>query len=527
MSKEEIEIAEREIDEAFADTELINLGYCQAVWTLLSVVEDHHYTIRVYHPLEEAQLEIYVDGLLNSLTYPLQVCHKQFPVHSTEIDRVLIDNDYEAANKWIDKAEDYTHFCSIFPLYHNGEIELHIAENKVVPTDWGKYDLSYEVYDRFINKQQPETGEPSNLNKVAGSVRNQTIIKGNSFKLNFNPKLVKELKDHLQEEHGLRFTLPEHWEFQFFSISEFKEVFTTIQSMSYGWFMARHFACVGGVPALGFKDALWTPGRTELVSRLKRYTGIAQAKIDRIVEYLTFGQAGVRNPDIAIQPIVDLKNGELAISTFVFLNVNCERNLCVLLNQINKERGIYSGLVKDKEIRLREKIVDRLAETVYEIKYGNLDDTDVDLAIVDRKNKKCITVELKWFIEPAEIREVIQRSEEVKKGVKQAKKITEAWDANDNRLVTDILGIDNSFDFLAVVAPVTSIGNPSSQDVSIPVIKTWHLINEILKVGDLGKVMEWLRNREYLPRSGADFKIEQIKITSGKWSSVWYGIIHA
>jgi hypothetical protein len=528
LSTEEIETAEREIDEAFAESELINLGYSQAVWTLLSVVEDHHFKIRVYNPLEEEQQDIYVDGLLNALTYPLQVCHKTFPLRKTRINRTLIDSDYEATNKWIDKAEDYTHFCSIFPLFHNGEIDLKISGKNITPTDWTKYDLSYEVYDRFIKKRHPEVEEPSDPNTVAMSVRSQTSIKKDSFRLNFSPQLVKELKDHLKKTHQLRFSLPDDWEFQYFSIQDFKEVFTTLQSMSYGWFMARKFACAEGIPALGFKDSLWrTPAKRELIARLRRYTGITAEKIEKIVEYLTFGEAGIRNPDIAIQPIVDLRNGDLAISTFVFLNVNCERNLCVLLNQIKKERKIYSGLVKDKENKIRDEIIDRIKSAGYETRYGELDDTDVDLAIIDRDLKKCITIELKWFIEPAEIREVIQRSKEVKKGVEQAKKITDSWRINDKRLVDDILSVDDSFDFLAVVAPVTSIGNPSSQDTNIPVIKTWHLIDEILRIGDLGKVMVWLKNRDYLPRMDVDFKIEQVDIKSGEWSSIWYGITHA
>ena len=527
LSTEEIEIVEREIDEAFAESELIKLGYSQAVWTLLSVVEDHHFKIRVYNPIEENQQDIYIDGLLNALTYPLQVCHKNFPDHKAKINRTLIDSDYETANKWIDKAEDYTHFCSIFPLFHNGEIELKISGKNIIPTDWTEYDLSYEVYDRFIKKRHSEAEEPSDPNSVAMSVRSQTSVKKGSFKLNFSPRLVKELKDHLHKTHQLRFSLPDSWEFQYFSIQEFKEVFTTIQSMSYGWFIARQFACAEGIPALGFKDALWTPAKTELIARLRRYTGIAQEKIEKIVEYLTFGEAGVRNPDIAIQPIIDLRNGELAISIFVLLNVNCERNLCVLLNQIKEERKIYSGLVKDKEDKLRDEIIDKIKSAGYEIRHGELDDTDVDLAIIDRELKKCIAIELKWFIEPAEIREVIQRSKEVKKGVEQAKKITELWRKSDKRLINDILAVNESFDFLAVVAPVTSIGNPSSQDINIPVIKTWHLIDEILNIGDLGKVMEWLKNRDYLPKKDVDFKIEQVGIKSGDWSSIWYGITHA
>jgi len=527
LSKAKIEIIEREIDEAFAESKLIDLGYSQAVWTLLSVVEDHHFKIRVYNPIEVEKQDIYVDGLLNALTYPLQICHKKFPFHNTKINRQLIDDDYEVANLWIDKAEDYTHFCSIFPLFHNGEIELDISGQKIIPTDWTKHDLSYEVYDRFVKKRHPEVNKPLDLNKIAKCVRDQTSIRSDSFKLNFTPKLIKELRKHLHDTHRLRFSLPENWEFKYFSIREFKDVFTTIQSMSYGWFMARQFACAEGVPALGFKNSLWTPGKTELISRLRRYTGIEQEKINKIIEYLTFGQAGIRNPDIAIQPIMDLKNGELAISTFVFLNVNCERNLCVLLNQIKEEQKIYSGLVKDKENKLRDEIIEKLIDTGYDLKYGELNDTDVDLAVIDREQKKCITIELKWFIEPAEIREVIQRSKEVKKGVEQAKKITALWEANDKRLVSGILDIDKSFQFLAIVAPVTSIGNPSAQDVSTPVIKTWHLIEEILEVDDLGKVMDWLKNKDYLPKRDFDFKIKEIEITSGKWSSVWYGITHA
>jgi hypothetical protein len=523
LIKDEIKKAEQDIDEAFAKSELIDLGYSQAVWTLLSVVEDHHFL--AISPLDQEKREIYIDGLLNALTYPLQICLKKFPLYPIKITKQLIDDDYKEANKWIDKAEHYTNFCSIFPLYHHGEIELSISGNHLITTDWSKYDLSYEAYDRFVIKRQLEDEKPSDLSKVAESIKKQTCIRNNSFKLHFNPKLIKELKEHLHETYSLRFSLPNDWKFRYFSILEFKEVFTTIQSMSFGWFIARQFAVYEGVSAVGFKDSLWTPTKTELITRLKRYTSVELEKINIIIDYLTFGQAGIRTPDIAIQPIVDLKNGELAISSFVFMHVNCERNLCVLLNQIKEERNIYSGLVKDKENKLRDEIINRLNGTGYEFQYGELDETDIDLAIIDRKQRKCITIELKWFIEPAEIREVIQRSEEIKKGVQQAKKINNLWQNNDKRLVFDILKIDKDFDFLAIVASVTSIGNLSAQDVSVPVIKAWHLIEEIINIHDLSVIMNWLINKGYLLKRNIDFEVQEVPINSGKWSAIWYGII--
>lgn len=527
MGKEDICRVEQEIDDSFAESTLISLGYSQAVWLLLSVVEDHHFKIRVYSPLDEKRLDMYTDGLLNAITHPLRVCLKDFPHLKTPINRSLVDEDYGVANAWLEKAESYDQFCSIFPLYHNGEINIEISGSKIITADWSKHDLSYEAYDRFIKRRHPEPPGITDPNLVAESVELNTIVTSDSFRLNFNPRLVKELKENIYGGYGLRFTLPSEWEFTYFSIFEFKDVFITIQAMSYGWFMARQIACAKGVSSYGFNSSLWTPKRTELVARLRRYTGVSQGKIDKIIEYLTFGEVGVRNPDIAIQPIVDLKSGEVAVSPFIFMNVNCERNLCVLLNQIGEERKIYSGLVEEKEKSLREEVMKILSDTDYSFKFGRIDDTDVDLAIIDRNKKECLVIELKWFIEPAEIREVIQRSKEIKKGVGQAKVISSAWKLGDSRLVNEVLQIDSDYKFLAIVASVTSIGNLSAQDEEVPVVKIWHLVDEIIHAGDLGVVIQWLKDRSYLPVKDIDFKVGELEINTGSWSSVWYGITNA
>jgi hypothetical protein len=527
LSTEEIKNIESEIDDAFSKSKLLELGYSLAVWTLLSVVEDHHFKIRVYNPLDENGQSIYLDGLINALTYPLQICHKNAPVTNIQFSRELVDIHYDQSNEWIDRAEDYTNFCSIFPLYHNKEIDIQVSGDTLITTDWSAYDLSYEVYDRFVAMRHSESEASSDPNKIAQLIFLNTTVKGDTFTLNFTPKLVKQLSDHLELMHSTRFSLPESWEFRHFSIGEFKVVFTTIQSMVYGWFIALQIACQKGIKALGYKSALWTPSKVEFISRLSRYAGLNKEKITTIVSYLTFGDAGVRNPDIAIQPIIDLKNGEFALSSLVWLNVNCERNLCVLLNQIQEEKKIYSMLVNEKEEKLRDEIISKLDVLGYDFKYGQIGDTDVDLAVIDRENKKCLTIELKWFIEPAEIREVIQRSKEVKKGVLQANKVKNSWERKDPILVDNLLDIDESYELLAVVAPVNSIGNFSAQDGVTPVIKTWHLVDEILDKKDLAMIMGWLMNRQYLPEKDIDYKIESIEIKSGRWNSTWYGISYA
>jgi hypothetical protein len=36
--------------------------------------------------------------------------------------------------------------------------------------------------------------------------------------------------------------------------------------------------------------------------------------------------------------------------------------------------------------------------------------------------------------------------------------------------------------------------------------------------------IQWLRDRQYLPRPGQDFKVAPFPIEAGAWKAEWYGI---
>jgi hypothetical protein len=196
------------------------------------------------------------------------------------------------------------------------------------------------------------------------------------------------------------------------------------------------------------------------------------------------------------------------------------------LNQIPHERRLYSQLVDEKEQKVRLETEASLSALGLDFRHGQLADTDVDLAIIDRAAKKCLCLEIKWFIEPAEIREVLARSEELLTGVAQALKIATAFKNNDSRLM-GLLDIDQSYDFLTMVASVNFIGDHGVQHPDVPITKLWHLTSEIRKRRRLDEVFEWLRSRSYLPRKDQDYKVAEVEIQSGKWRSRWYRIAYA
>jgi hypothetical protein len=526
LATKDLHDIEAEIDEAFAKNDLARLLFAQCAWTLLSVVEDHHFKVTVMSPLEAPQAAIYVDGLMNALTYPLQVCHQRAAKGPFTFNRIIVEQHYQLANDWLDRAKDYAHFCTIFPLFHDKKIELVVQGNQLIPTDWSTMDLSYEVYDRFVAKRGPDQEPGLDPNLVYRDLVDNMHVDGSVYSVKFTPSLMESLSSTFKDPLIRRHALPGDWQFTHFSLAQYREVFICLQFMAYGWFVARQIAAADGAFAIAFASAVWTPRKGFLISAIARHTGIHKSVVESVIRYLTFGEMHVRNSDIAIQPIVDLTNGEYAISPFIVTHVHAERNLCVLLNQVPADRQLYSQVVNEKEKQARSNTISDLAGLGLDFKHGQLDETDLDLAIIDRNSRLCLCIEMKWFIEPAEVREILDREEELRRGVVQARKIAKMFSDNNARLMA-LLEIDRSYDFQAMIGSVNFIGGHRVQHPEVPITKLWHLVAKIRSLRNLREVFTWLRTRSYLPRKDVDYKVTEVTIQSGEWKSRWYAIAHA
>ena len=523
MSEDLVKQTEKEIDAEIHNNPLLDLNYAQAMWTLLSVVEDHNLKIHHIDKMPHEILTVYVDVLINKLSHPLRAIHFRNKPTSTTVEKTLIDDHYGWANDWLDRAESYDCYCSIIPLWHRGKIPLSVEGNVLITNDWKTYPLEYEVYNRLVRKDGSKLEKILDPNELMPDLMSRVKYDATSFELNLNPRLAKLLIATYSKASVDRYTLPDSWRTSAFTFGEFKAVFNAIQAILYGRFLVRAILA-GEMAEHGFAHSVWMVTPSELCARLVRYTRVKKDTVHMILEYLTFGQMNINFPDIATQPLVDLRNGYLALSPFIWNNSNAERNLCVLLNQIEEEREIYSRLTLEKENLLCREIEQELSGLGYEFARGDLGDTDLDFAIIDRQEKACICLELKWFIEPAEIREIIQRSEELAKGVSQAKKILRKYLDNDKRLIEQVLNIDSSYVFAVGVGSRNWIGHFDVQDEDVPIIKVKHFLEKIKELGSLKAGLTWLNGREYLPKVGVDYEVVLAESKLGKWSTTWYGI---
>ena len=152
---------------------------------------------------------------------------------------------------------------------------------------------------------------------------------------------------------------------------------------------------------------------------------------------------------------------------------------------------------------------------------GNL--SDVDLAIVSHSEKACLLLELKWFIAPTTAKERIHKSKEIKGGISQILKLKQAFMDNHKPLL-EKLGIDSSYRLEGVVVSENWIGYGNVQSPDVPVIRASHLIAKLKATDTLLSTMDWLKDREYLPKEGEHFKVHRPVTTIGNWNLKWFGI---
>lgn len=117
----------------------------------------------------------------------------------------------------------------------------------------------------------------------------------------------------------------------------------------------------------------------------------------------------------------------------------------------------------------------------------------------------------------------INKSKEIKKGISQILKLKQAFAENYAALL-ERLDIDSSYRFEGVVVSENWIGYGNVRNPEVPVIRANHLIEKLKTTDSLRTTMEWLKDREYLPKEGEHFTVHRPTETIGKWSIKWYGI---
>ena len=525
----ELKKAKEEVDNYYKSNPLLKLPFATAAWSFLAFGEAVILK-QISRQLTSQEIEIVGDNFINQLKDPVFWLHNSCKQEG-QIPFAYDDNIFKASWDLFKLGQQYEWFDAVYRYAYDGWIELELQETTIQPTNNNLFtNMEYQAYNLLIKAH--ETDEALSLINIddflllTEKIRDSIKIKGNRFSCELNPQTVTDNMKVIGPGYDNAFSLPSEWEFSRYTLGDFRGVFTAILALAFIRWRARQIAMEHVGFGFGYSDSIYVPTCDELLNRVVRYSGVSNEKVRSVFYDLTYGNRGIKRSDPALQPLIKLNSKHFAIMPSLWISLAPERNLTVLFNKLGSEQKIYSILVNEKEDLMRQDIKNRLSDKNFRLVCGKVPRTpivdlgDVDLAIISDSEKACLLLELKWFIAPAEIREIINKSKEIKKGVSQMLEFKQAFANNHKPLLTK-LGIDSSYRFETVVASQNWIGYANVQSPEVPVIRADHLIEKLKVTDTLHSTMDWLKNRKYLPTEGVHFEKHDISKTVENWTVNW------
>ena len=522
----ELRAVEQEIDRYYRKNPLLKLPFAEACWYLLAHVEDHFYKLAIERDrLSLYEIDSVIDQTLSNLRYPLFWLFSTCPPGG-KVPFRYDDKRYQDSQDLLRLGEKYLDFTVAFTYASRGIVGLTLQDNQLYPTRRLHKDNPYEAYNRLVKVYFESDFEPEEDEDLINQLFDSLKIDHERFHYKMLPKSYQRMTKVLQPIFDVLTLIPDDWQFSRYRVGEFKQVFQSVYAIAMMHYLARTLAAKRGCLYMGYVDSLIITSYDALARRVVRYTGLDEVLVNNILSDLIYGSNGIKFPDPMIQPLIRLNQRDFAIVPNLWLGSNAERNFTVLANKLPQERELYARLSNEKERLMKEKLKSAFAHLDVRFSEGKIparrDLPDLDLAVIDDRLKLCLLLELKWFIEPAEAQEVIEKSQELTKGVGQLLKFKQ-FEKENVRPLMDRLHIDESYRVCLAVVSVNWIGNVDVQHDEVVIIAEKHLCKKLAISNDLATLVKWLESRAFLPIEGVHYNTIEITSKVGPWSLSWYG----
>ncbi|HEX8090209.1 MAG TPA: hypothetical protein VF762_15220 [Blastocatellia bacterium] len=526
----ELRAVESEIDAEYQTNRLMKLPFAVSAWNLMGVIEDAFFIPMLgREELSKQELEAKADSYIFVSQYPfrwlLRSCSPGGRAPTT-----FQEDNWKAAYDLIQLAFNYDRFYMAFTLASRGLIGLRLEGQEIIPEYTFPNEAQFEAYNRLVKPagKDIENFDSPAVEALSDAVDRSLHISGDNFTVTLDSKMVRDAMDHLNPMLNQKFKLPDDWSFSRYRLVDFKQVYKAICALAFIRYLGRMKAALYVNNYYGFANTLLIYRKEALATVIARHTGQSPRVVKYVLDDLTFASQGMSpdRADPAIQPLIALNDEQCAIAPRLWFDTAAERNFMILLNRIPAERTVYLRLVGHKEELMRERMCKHISSpwrTCSGPVIGRKDLPDIDLAIIDDLEKVCLLTELKWFLGPAEIREIVEKSKEIKKGISQLLSLKNALEQGYRPLMQQ-LDINSTYSLGLVVISAEWIGHASVQNPEVQVISEKHFIKKLSVTKSLSEIATWLTKREYLPVEGKHYEIVHTPGQVGNWKTTWYRI---
>lgn len=297
--------------------------------------------------------------------------------------------------------------------------------------------------------------------------------------------------------------LPEEWQFDSFSIKDFKCFWVAMATLCF----IHMVACLkSGVQGADVEEAVLVKSPTEFMKIIGDKTKIPASSMFSILKLLTYNSR-LKNNDIVYQPFVEIDNDKLALAPHLILASRPERNLISLIHKLRDKS--YFNLTNLREGMMQNEL-DSVTEGLANIlvsKNKSLPDMlpDVDYAIWEKESNSILICELKWLIEADSTPEIFARIQDLEHGCSQVLDMLTYARNHCSEFCDKVFGITVLENPPEIIGCVVSKKGIRVNNSDIPVITLQTLIN-LLKCSSITETFGVIKRKDYLVPAPKNFE---------------------
>ncbi len=534
LTNSEVLQIEAQVDRHFDRTSLPTSDLNTARWVVCAVNEDVNRLALLdavktwYREDARANRARFVGRLDRSkyaLRHALDLCAKHLPL--TNVCGLIHFNaeNYTPACHLLASAEEFAAATRVFSAYHAKALELSIdRETGLISALQEKWASHYGSLEYVLNADKGEFSpvillvnlfsgpsfEMPGVNSFGGwgPTIYEIVKRARLKKGRIHYQLIKRFARELFEEFNVTPSLlSKKWVFPWGTMPEAQSYFAALQAVSVYHLLSVHFGSIRRLNGRGVDQICLNTEARRLNADLARVSGLPIRTVEAVTDALTLG-SGTTTPDPALQPLVPIGDARLAVPGSVILSSKWSRNMLSLHARVAEDSfnansaAFEQTMISVLESELPARFIHRTSINIPTSKGPE----EIDLLLIDKNARSILLGELRWMLQPGDVREVLNRKKVIREKVKQAhRKLAGARAATDE--VVQQLGLPpGAWTINAVVIIDGFGGTVSDRPKDIPVVPRDVFIRVVDAALDLDHAHAVMTTPLWLPREGFDFE---------------------
>lgn len=536
LSKSEVISLESMVDTKFWNTPPPSMDLHTARWLLCTVGEDAHRFLldqvsKKWHKTgsrqERGSFVHTLDRYKYCLRHALDLCARKTSLTTPQNFSTNEHNYPLAASLLLEAANDYADASRIFSSYHAGSYDLVTDTNTrevqvgeigrrsqyntlefLIGADGDGFNPIIPLANIFAGPvvEIPESDSVGLWGKVVHDIVSRTKLSKGRIKYQF---VVRAAKEVFSDFNITSTYLPAEWMFPWATAEESQLIFGALHTLCAYHLISIHFGAEkhhlkGG----GVDQICLMLDKRRLIHELTCIAEVREQVVRNLVDAITYG-IDTTTPDPALQPIIPVGDVQVAVPGIFILSSNWERNLLSLHARVDPKSFNANSKVFEK------RMVADLSRSVpahfpswfnYWLSLGAQRE-EIDLLIADVQARSILLGELRWILQPGDVREVLNKRKVIYEKVAQAQRKLHSVRKHKVSVVSSLgFSSPESWTINAIVLIDGYGGIPSQLPKDIPVVPKALFLKALQEISSLERLHAFFTTPIWLPRDGIDFE---------------------